>query len=396
MCQGGDLSHYQSWRSALAAGDTDALAALLHEDFSAAGIVASRGEALARLSRVVSGEQDIVLQQCLHEDAQTVVVQAVVGLSDGSRRSGLVVIRLHDGQAISLEVPVQMPEPPEPSVPPSEPVRPIFLLGPPRSGTTLLFEALSQSPDVHTLGGESHGLFEGISGLHPSESDWSSNMLSSDQASAGVRADLVRRLHRRVRSREGRPPSGPYCWLEKTPKNILRLPFLDALFPGSRLVIVYRDPRQTISSMIDGWGSGRFVTYGQLPGWSGPPWSFLLSPGWRSLAGQPPAQVAVSQWASSVTWLLDAPEGIDVGRCTVVRYGPLCADPQGTLSAACASLGIGWDRSISTLPLSATPLQPPSPDKWRRNRAALEAGRSVWGPVAERLNRSLSILEGWL
>jgi hypothetical protein len=40
MCQAGDLSLDPSWRSLLAAGDTDAMATLLHEDFSAAGIAA--------------------------------------------------------------------------------------------------------------------------------------------------------------------------------------------------------------------------------------------------------------------------------------------------------------------------------------------------------------------
>lgn len=383
------MSHYQAWRSALATGDLDAMASLLDEDASVTSLAVGRPAVLELLARVVSGEHDIVLQKCLHEDEQTVVAQAVVGLADGARLSALSVVRLRDGRAISLEVPVQLPVPPEPSSTPSEPERPIFLLGPPRSGTTLLFEALSRSPDVYTIGGESHGLFEGIASIHPSASGWSSNALTATQANDDVRTSLLRRLHRRVRSRDGHAPDGPYRWLEKTPKNILRLPFLDALFPQSRLVIVYRDPRETISSMIDAWRARRFVTYGQLPGWSGPPWSFLLPPGWQSLADQPLEQIAVSQWASSVTSLLDALAVIDSERCTVVRYAQLCTDPQGTLSAACAALDIGWDQSVSRLPLSSTTLQPPRPDKWLRNRAALDAGRSTWEPVAERMEKSL-------
>ena len=34
-----------------------------------------------------------------------------------------------------------------------------------------------------------------------------------------------------------------------------------------------------VSSMLDAWRSGRFVTYPDLPGWGGPPWSLLLVPG---------------------------------------------------------------------------------------------------------------------
>ena len=38
--------------------------------------------------------------------------------------------------------------------------------------------------------------------------------------------------------------------------------------------------------MLGAWESGRFVTYPKLPGWEGPPWSMLLTPGWRELEGQ--------------------------------------------------------------------------------------------------------------
>ena len=40
--------------------------------------------------------------------------------------------------------------------------RPVIILSPPRSGSTLLFEALARSPDLWTIGGESHAVFEGL------------------------------------------------------------------------------------------------------------------------------------------------------------------------------------------------------------------------------------------
>ena len=60
--------------------------------------------------------------------------------------------------------------------------RPIFLVSTPRSGSTLLFQTLAQSPGLCSLGGESHGLIEGIPALHPAARGWSSNRLTADDA----------------------------------------------------------------------------------------------------------------------------------------------------------------------------------------------------------------------
>ena len=45
--------------------------------------------------------------------------------------------------------------------------RPVFILSPPRSGSTLLFETLARAPGVYTIGGESHRIFESVPTLHP-------------------------------------------------------------------------------------------------------------------------------------------------------------------------------------------------------------------------------------
>ena len=45
--------------------------------------------------------------------------------------------------------------------------RPIIIVSPPRSGSTLLFETLSLSPDLWTVGGESHGVIEGVESAPP-------------------------------------------------------------------------------------------------------------------------------------------------------------------------------------------------------------------------------------
>src|SRR4051794_26587338 len=74
--------------------------------------------------------------------------------------------------------------------------RPVIILSPPRSGSTLLFEALARSPDLWTFGGESHAVFEGLPELSPSTGGWSSNRLLAEHADA----DTIRLVRSRLRA----------------------------------------------------------------------------------------------------------------------------------------------------------------------------------------------------
>ena len=189
-------------------------------------------------------------------------------------------------------------------------VDPVFIVCPPRSGSSLLFETLQRSPSLATIGGESHEVIEGIAALAPANHDWSSNRLDADDATDGVVAHLKERFAIRLRDRDGHEVHGPWRLLEKTPKNALRIPFLAAAFPDVKFVYLYRDPRETVSSMLDVWRSERFITYPNLPGWSGPPWSLLLTPGWGELRDRPLAEIVSRQWAASVERLLDDLEAL--------------------------------------------------------------------------------------
>jgi uncharacterized protein (TIGR03032 family) len=253
--------------------------------------------------------------------------------------------------------------------------RPIFIVCPPRSGSSLLFETLSQSPDVFTIGGESHRAIESIRELHPASHDWHSNQLTEAHATAPIVERLEQGFWRELRDREKRAPSTAHVrLLEKTPKNALRVSFLAAAFPDAYFVYLYRDPRETMSSMLDAWRSGHFVTYPDLPGWEGLPWSMLLTPGWRSLIGRPLADIVANQWASAVTCVLDDLEALPPESWCVASYDRLLSEPQAEIERVCKFVEIGWDRTLDgPLPLSRTTLTSPDPEKWRRNAAELES-----------------------
>ncbi|HEV8629638.1 MAG TPA: TIGR03032 family protein [Thermoanaerobaculia bacterium] len=253
--------------------------------------------------------------------------------------------------------------------------RPIFIVSSPRAGSSLLFETLARSPGVWTVGGESHALIEAIPALAPAQRRWESNRLVAADATPGVVERLTDAFFLRLQDRQGRRPAAGaegLRLLEKTPKNALRVPFLATAFPDALFVYLYRNPRETVGSTLDAWSSGRFVTYPDLPGWQSPPWSLLLVPGWRELAGRPLPEIAARQWSTTTELLLADLEALPPERWCIANYGALVSDPQREVERLCRFLDLPWDQELATpLPLSRHTLTPPQRGKWRRHAALL-------------------------
>jgi hypothetical protein len=252
--------------------------------------------------------------------------------------------------------------------------RPVIVVCPPRSGSSLLFETLARAPGVFTVGGESHALIEGIETLRPGARGFESNRLEAADATPEVIEAVRARFLAAARDRERRPPAElPLRLLEKTPKNSLRVPFLARVFPEARFVYLYRDPREVLSSMIEAWQSGRFRTYPDLPGWTGPPWSLVLVPGWRAVTGRPLQEVVAAQWAAATRILLDDLAELPAERRLVARYDALLANPGAEVRRLCGALELGWDMTLAgALPLSRHTVSAPAPDKWRRHAREID------------------------
>ncbi|WP_339826943.1 sulfotransferase [uncultured Arenimonas sp.] len=268
--------------------------------------------------------------------------------------------------------------------------RPVFIVSPPRSGSTLLFETLVKAPGVFSIGDESHSLIEGVPGLAPSQRGHDSNRLQAQDATPEVTAQLQQRFFDALRDRDGHAPGeAAVRLLEKTPKNALRIPFLRAVFPDARFIYLHRDPRQVLASMIEGWQSGRFVMYPNLPGWQGLPWSFLLVPGWRELSGRPLADIVTRQWETATRLLLDDLQALDGAHWTGVDHDRFLADPQGTVERLGAWAGWGWDKDLGgVLPLSRYTLTTPAPDKWRKHASDIEPRLAAIQATVDRAARA--------
>jgi len=175
--------------------------------------------------------------------------------------------------------------------------------------------------------------------------------------------------------------------LEKTPKNALRVPLLKALFPDARFVFLFREPLGNVSSIIEAWRSGRFVTYRELPDWPGLPWSLLLPPGWRELRGAPLEQVAAFQWQTANEMALDDLESLPNADWCAVSYDDIVADPPAALARVCAFIGVPWDAGQATAPLPPArhTLTLPRPGKWRANEPTIAPLVPSLEPVWRRL-----------
>lgn len=278
--------------------------------------------------------------------------------------------------------------------------RPVFVVSPPRSGSTLLFELLRRFPEPWSIGGESHAVIRGIPSLHPAARGYDSDRLLAAHAPASVAAALRASFAAQLVDRHGRrlaalplharPPH--VRLLEKTPANALRIPFLRAVFPDAVFVQLLREPHETICSLVEGWRSRRFLAYRDLPGWPHRDWSFLLPPGWRAMADRPLVEIATFQWRAAHEAIeRDLAELPPARRCQV-RYHDLIQRPRDVLATIAALAELRWDDQVermlgAPLPLTRVTLSAPAPDKWRRHEHELSLLLPGWHPPADEGSR---------
>lgn len=123
---------------------------------------------------------------------------------------------------------------------------PVFVVGSPRSGTTLLGDVL----DLHdqlALWYEPYFVFDRYFQQAPNDQRTVSDV------SPPVRDHILRELNRFSRRHPG-------CLIiDKSPRNSLKLPFLRELFPGAKFIHIVRDGRDTTLSIRTEWQKRRAI-----------------------------------------------------------------------------------------------------------------------------------------
>ena len=255
--------------------------------------------------------------------------------------------------------------------PPSDPV---FVIGCPRSGTSILLDALRAGGELSLVQSEGHILWDEFH--HPRDRGWDSDALRAPDVTDRERGYV--HLAVRLFARGGR-------FVDKTPANCLRVDYLAELFPGANFVFLRRRSADNVSSLMEAWRARpRFVRY-QLPEplnglgeLSGDRWSLVLVPGWRDLRDAPLEEICARQYVACNNAVLEDRAALAGSSWVDVRYETLVAEPVDELRRVYDVLGLAFTEHAEQFARvlvenrSRTTLTSPRAEKWRdRNAGAV-------------------------
>lgn len=192
-----------------------------------------------------------------------------------------------------------------------EPAAPVFILGFPRSGTTLLDTLLMNLPDLHVL--EEMPVMRQVEAMiDPARLD----EITSDQADA-MRARYFEALAEIAPARRA-----GMTVVDKYPLHLTRVPLIHRVFPDARIILVERHPCDSVLSC--------FMS------------NFQLNKAMREFVT---LEGAARLYDAAFTCWERATELLPV---TVhrIRYERMVEDLEGEMRALLGFLGIGWDEKV--------------------------------------------------
>ena len=269
--------------------------------------------------------------------------------------------------------------------------RPVFVVGAPRSGTMLLYTVLrSSSKLAHWRPTEAHEVWE--LDHHPAQHGWVSNVLTAADATP----DVTKRIHRSFLLVTGKNKR----LIDKTPRNVLRIPFMNAVFPDARFIYLKRDGRDNVNSLINAWRSKRYRTYRlpephRIPGVDPEWWKFVLYPGWERDIDGPIERVCARQWLASNDHAMRALAEIDSERWTEIRYEDLVDNPIVEIGRLMEFMDVPYEDEVRrrAAEVSTTPINtvtPPERGKWRKeNPTEIEAVTDLIRPMMQAMGYQL-------
>jgi LPS sulfotransferase NodH len=228
----------------------------------------------------------------------------------------------------------------------------LFLVGCPRSGTTLLHSFLAAHPDIACFP-ESH-FFENLMprkwmrafGLPSRRAKACLRALCANTGTApdatGFRAPLIfasryARCFLRILD-EATTQSGKRIWVEKTPGHVHHIDDIERLIPGARFIHLIRDGRNVVASLYE--VSRRFPQ-----AWNGP----------YSL------EACIRLWNAAIR---ATRRHADKSNHAVVRYEELVRDPEPVVRALCRAVGIEYVPAMLADRASAARSIVPASEPW--------------------------------
>ncbi|MDH4126807.1 MAG: sulfotransferase [Gammaproteobacteria bacterium] len=311
-------------------------------------------------------------------------------------------------------------------------VKPVLIIGAPRSGTSMLQKILRNRPEFWSLPSESDMIWDRF--CHPALHAWQSESLDEHDISPAAKAEILAMFETYMR------PAGfwrPFekanlIWgfrripairkmmraafesvlpilagrtsaevekrlLEKTASNCFRLGYVNEVFPQAKIIYPTRDGRNNVNSLINAWRhEERFFTYDvpqqlHIEGYALDRWKFVLPPGWRDFTNRPLAEVCAFQWrACHEAMLSEISKQKYSGRVLQVRLEDLAARPGVQFERMAEFLELPYDAYFKALernlPVVNSPDNDASTDKWQgENRDLIEQIMPMIAPTMRRL-----------
>jgi tetratricopeptide (TPR) repeat protein len=240
----------------------------------------------------------------------------------------------------------------------------VFLIGFPRSGTTLLEQVLAAHPFVVTLE-ERETLQDSVSAFMKRPADLSRLGLASE-----AELEPYRRLYWQ-RVAEAGVTVNRNLFIDKHPLNGLKLPLIARLFPGARILLTVRDPRDVVLSCF----RRRFQM-------SAPYFEFLTLE----------STAALYDCVMQITHELIAQLQLSVH---VVQLERLIGRFEHEVSAICTFLKIGWSDQMREFASSARARGVASASGAQIARGLNAGGVGEWRRYREHLAPVLPALDRW-
>lgn len=240
-----------------------------------------------------------------------------------------------------------------------------FIVGFPRSGTTLLGQVLGSHPAITTLD-EVELLSAAAGDLLGSEAGLAALDAGDPALLARYRADYWRAVEARLGALAGQ------VFIDKLPTYLLGLPLLARLFPQARFIVVRRDPRDVVLSCF------RHL--------------FVINPStWEFLDLFDAARFFDATQRLAEHWLATLPISAQI-----VRHEDLVDDFDGTTRRLCAFLGLDWDAATRDFAAASATRAVRTVSSGQVSRGLYRDGAGQWRAYREQLAPVLPLLAPWV
>jgi len=257
------------------------------------------------------------------------------------------------------------PPVPAPAAPHSPVATHVFLVGFPRSGTTLLEQILAGHPGIETL--EERDCLAGAVEEFILPADGLEKLEAVPDAALQRHRDTYW-----AEARKGAAKLDRAVFVDKLPLNALNLPVIARLFPAARILLALRDPRDVVLSCF----RRRFEMS---------PYMYEL----LTLADAAAFYDATMQVCTMAEDVLPLP-------FFRLRYEDLVEDVQGQATALAAFLGLEFDSKMLDFAQTARRRAIMTPSASQVARGLYRSGMGQWRAYREALTPALALLAPWI